>query len=296
MLLSVFNRPVAQSLHNTLQNCFGGDFAGEKGNVFEELSFNEFGEQLQPMIDESEEEQKLSFDLEEAKHGKSNVANMLSAKGRQLIEMYTEMAANGYYQKDGTKADSVYNDFEMKKFRNICREKMTDDEITTVLDYGGGGSDWDEPDFDLESGQSAKQFFEVSLVNTFEPARNELEKTKSDCVICMDVLEHIFVSDVPKVVNELFSLAKKLLIINVACYEAIALLPNGENAHITIRNAEWWKGVIDATAVHFEEVEVMLICSTSYASGIIYEPFRASDWHHGAGFSVHTKSASYNAR
>ncbi len=177
----------------------------------------------------------------------------------------------------------------------MCREKLSDDDIATVLDYGGGGSDWDEPDFDLESGQSAKQYFDVSLVNTFEPARNKLEKTKSDCVICMDVLEHIFISDVPKVVNELFSLAKKLLIINVACYEADALLPNGENAHITIRNAEWWKGVIDATAVHFEEVEVMLICSTSYTSGVVYEPFRSGNWHHGAGYSTHTKSAPYGA-
>ena len=211
------------------------------------------------MIDGLQKEQKLTFDPEEAKNAKPNAANMLSAKGRQLVEMYKEIAANGFYCKDGTKVESVYNRFELRKFRTICREKLSDDDIATVLDYGGGGSDWDEPDFDLESGQSAKQFFDVSQVNTFEPARNELEKTKSDCVICMDVLEHIFISDVPKVVNELFSLAKKLLIINVACYEADALLPNGENAHITIRNAEWWKGVIDATAVHFEEVEVMLI-------------------------------------
>ena len=109
------------------------------------------------------------------------------------------------------------------------------------------------------------------------------------------ILEHIFISDVPKVVSELFSLAKKLLIINVACYEAAALLPNGENAHITTRNAHWWKGVIDATAVHFEDVEVMLICSTSYASGVVYEPFRSGDWHHGAGFTTHYKSVTYGA-
>lgn len=246
------------------------------------------------MIDGLEKEQELSFSPEKMKNGETNAVTRLSAKGQQLVEFYTEMAANGYYLKDGTKLGSVYNSFELRKFRNICREKMTDDEITTVLDYGGGGSDWDEPDFDPASGQSAKQFFDVSIVNTFEPARNEFEKTKSDCVICMDVLEHIFISDVPKVVNELFSLAKKLLIINVACYEADALLPNGENAHITIRNAEWWKGVIDATAVHFEEVEVMLICSTSYASGVVYEPFRSSDWAHGSVFSVHTKSASFS--
>ena len=248
------------------------------------------------MIDGLQEEKKINFDLEEAKNAEPNDANILSAKGRQLIEMYKEIAANGFYSKYGTKVESVYNRFELRKFRTICREKLSDDDIATVLDYGGGGSDWDEPDFDLESGQSAKQYFDVSLVNTFEPARNKLEKTKSDCVICMDVLEHIFIYDVPKVVSELFSLAKKLLIINVACYEADALLPNGENAHITSRNAEWWKGVIDATAVHFEDVEVMLICSTSYASGVVYEPFRSGDWHHGAGFSTHIKSAPYGAR
>ena len=176
VLFSVFKCPVAQSLHNILQNCFGGDFAGEKGNAFEGLSFNEFGEQLQSMTDGLEAEQKLYFDLEEANNGKSKAANMLSAKGRQLIEIYTEMAANGYYTEDGTKAESVYNSFELRKFRNICHEKMNDDEIATVLDYGGGGSDWDEPDFDLESGRSAKQFFDVSIVNTFEPARNKFEK------------------------------------------------------------------------------------------------------------------------
>ena len=252
--------------------------------------------QLQTIINGLQEKKKLTSHLEEAKNVKTNAANMLSEKGRQLIEMYTEMAANGYYRTDGTKVGSVYNDFELRKFRNICREIMTANEIATVLDYGGGGSDWDEPDFDLESGRTAKQFFDVSLVNTFEPARYKLEKTKSDCVICMDVLEHIFISDVPKVVNELFSLAKKLLIINVACYKAAALLPNGGNAHVTIRNAEWWKGVIDATAVHYEEVEVMLICSNSYASGVVYEPFRCGNWHNGTGFSTHIKSAPYGAR
>lgn len=114
--------------------------------------------QLQTIINGLQEKKKLTSHLEEAKNVKTNAANMLSEKGRQLIEMYTEMAANGYYRTDGTKVGSVYNDFELRKFRNICREIMTANEIATVLDYGGGGSDWDEPDFDLESGQTAKQF------------------------------------------------------------------------------------------------------------------------------------------
>lgn len=203
------------------------------------------------------------------------------------------MAVNGYDRKDGVRVESAYNDFELKKFRNICRDKMFGDEIRTVLDYGGGGSNWDEPGFDPSSGQSAKQFFNLSVVNKFEPARNKLEKPKSDCVICMDVLEHIFIADVPKVVDELFSLAEKLLIINVACYEAAALLPNGENAHITVRDAEWWKGVIDAAAVRHKTTEVMLICSKTFASGVVYEPFRAGDWEESSEFSIATKTATF---
>ena len=39
------------------------------------------------MIDGLQEEKKITFDLEEAKNAEPNDANMLSAKGRQLIEM-----------------------------------------------------------------------------------------------------------------------------------------------------------------------------------------------------------------
>ena len=74
----------------------------------------------------------------------------------------------------------------------------------------------------------------------------------------VDVLEHIFVSDIPKVVEELFSLAKKLLVVNVACYKAAALLPNGENAHITVRSPDWWKGIIDVAAIKHPEVKILL--------------------------------------
>ena len=102
----------------------------------------------------------------------------------------------------------------------------------------------------------------------------------------MDVLEHIFIADIPNIVNELLSLSKKLLVINVACYKAAALLPNGENAHITVRTPDWWKGVIDASAVNHKDIEIMLICSTSFQAGIVYETFKAQDWHLSKHFTI----------
>ncbi|MGC6453115.1 MAG: hypothetical protein ACON31_04350 [Candidatus Puniceispirillaceae bacterium] len=84
------------------------------------------------------------------------MANLeLSAKGQQLVKFYSEMASNGYDRRDGSRVEAAYNDFELRKFRNICKDKMSGDEIRTVLDYGGGGSDWDAPDFDQETGQLA---------------------------------------------------------------------------------------------------------------------------------------------
>ena len=67
----------------------------------------------------------------------------------------------------------------------------------------------DAPWFDSETKQSAKQFFQIYRVHTCEPARGLMEKKKADCVVSMDVLEHIFIEDIQKVVSELFFLAKK---------------------------------------------------------------------------------------
>ena len=48
-----------------------------------------------------------------------------------------------------------------------------------MLDYGGGGSDWDASNFDGIDGMSAKQFFNVQSVTTFEPARGLKQRKKN---------------------------------------------------------------------------------------------------------------------
>ena len=209
----------------------------------------------------------------------------LSKQGQELIKLYEKMAQDGYKRTDGIKVEKAFSDFELRKFRNLCKEKISNKQIKTILDYGGGGSNWDEPNFEPTTGETAKKFFDVEKVTTFEPARNLLEKKKSDCVVCMDVLEHVYIADIPNVVEELFSLTNNLLIINVACYKAAAILPNGENAHITIRPPLWWKGVIDTIAVNYKNIEIMLICSNTFKSGEIFESFKANDWFQSSKYS-----------
>lgn len=208
----------------------------------------------------------------------------LSQKGSDLIKFYEEMAFKGVKRQDGQ--INTYNDFQLRKFRNLCKNQISSEKIKTILDYGGGGSDWDAPNFEPKTNQSAKEFFQIQDVHTFEPARGLMEKKKADCVVCIDVLEHIFIEDIPKVVSELFSLSKKLLVVNVACYKSQALLPNGDNAHITVRSPDWWKGVFDVIASNYKNIELMLICSVSFSTGVRFETFKFGDYSSVEGFAT----------
>ncbi len=204
----------------------------------------------------------------------------LTTQGMALVKLYNEMAERGYERGDQQyiKPQDVYADFQLRKFRHIVRPRMETVDIKTVLDYGGGASDWSKLNFDPDSGMSAKDFFGVDEATVYEPARDLLVKKVSDCVICMDVLEHVFIADIPNVVRDLFSHAEKLLVVNVACYPAAALLPNGENAHITVRGPDWWKGIFDTISVDYPGVEVMLLCSETFVQGVAYEPYKAATW------------------
>ena len=184
----------------------------------------------------------------------------LSDKGQRLVDMYSQMAEHGYATNIGVDIKDAYNSFELRKIRDVVKNKFAQHDIGTVLDYGCGGSDWTAPGFADEI--SAIDFFGLKKVYRFEPAREIDERTSVDCVVCFDVLEHIFVSDVATVLRDIFSHAEKLVVLNVACYEANALLPNGENAHITVQNPHWWKGVLDLISVEFPSISVDLISPT----------------------------------
>ncbi|MFZ1083735.1 MAG: class I SAM-dependent methyltransferase [Terracidiphilus sp.] len=200
----------------------------------------------------------------------------LSSKGRQLLDLYAKMAKEGYRTVDLQTIESAFNDMELRAFREPIKQVLTQFRIHTLLDYGCGGSDYEAAGFDEQL--SAREYFRLSKVFRYEPARNLDQRRKVDAVLCFDVLEHLFVADVARTVRELFSLANHLLIVNAACYSARALLPNGENAHVTVRTPQWWKGVFDAIAPEYPKVSVWLLCSTAYRQAQNFEIWSGGDW------------------
>jgi hypothetical protein len=209
---------------------------------------------------------------------------MVSSKQQALIDMYSVMAKDGYATADQGRVEVAFSDMEVRAFKDLVKPLLTRYGVKSLLDFGCGGSDYLEAGFSED--QNAKTFFELDEVRLFEPARNIDQRQPSDAVLCFDVLEHIFIADVPRIVRELFSFAGKLLVVNVACYPARALLPNGENAHITVRPPLWWKGIFDAIAIEFPDVSVQLWCSVGWRNAQGYPVFRARDWSDQEGFVV----------
>jgi hypothetical protein len=209
----------------------------------------------------------------------------LSVKGQQLVKLYQHMAENGYEKNDGTTVDIAFSDFELRDYRQHLQDILKDYSVKTILDYGCGGSVWTAPNFD-ENGQSAIEYFSLENAYRYEPARNFDERQKVDCVISFDVLEHVFIQDIPAVLRDMFSCAGKLIILNAACFVAAAKLPNGENAHITVRKPEWWKGMVDCISAEFPDVSVLLITSIGWRDSSKFPIWNANMWKNSETFVV----------
>ena len=187
----------------------------------------------------------------------------LSPKGQKLLEIYKDFFNKGYLRKDGTaiSKENTYNDFELKILKNTLLTIFKKYSIDSVVDYGSGRSNWYEKNF--HDNLSAIEFFNLKQVLHYEPSLEKNFIKKLDCVSCFDVLEHIYINDLNKIIRHIYSNANKLVIISIACYHALALLPNKENAHVTVRPPIWWKGFIESISMEYPLVNTFLICRTT---------------------------------
>ena len=205
-----------------------------------------------------------------------------SPKQVELLNLYKTMATDGYQTRDNEYISVAFSDMEIRAFRTHVKPLFEKFEVKSVLDYGSGGSDYEGGGFSGDL--NAKKYFNLDDVFLYEPARDIDERREVDAVICFDVLEHIFISDIPRVIRELYSLSQKILLVNVACYPARALLPTGENAHVTVRAPMWWKGQFDAIATEFPNVVVYLWCSKAWRKVEAFPPFSGANWLNQEGF------------
>jgi hypothetical protein len=131
---------------------------------------------------------------------------------------------------------------------------------SSILDYGSGkGLQYRAAKVKLGDGReyaSIPEFWGLA-VTCYDPGYepfSRLPSGKYDGVISTDVLEHCPETDIPWILAEMFSFARRFVFANVACYPAQKHLANGENAHCTIKGPEWWQESVGRAAMAAPEV------------------------------------------
>jgi hypothetical protein len=115
-----------------------------------------------------------------------------------------------------------------------------------VLDYGCGQSS-------LYRELASCRDLQVYRYDPAIPEISSLPVAKADLVINADVMEHIPEQDCSDVLGCLASISSNVYF-NISTRLADQILPSGENAHCTVKSADWWSAKIGH---HFEQSQIV---------------------------------------
>jgi hypothetical protein len=112
----------------------------------------------------------------------------------------------------------------------------------TLLDFGcGAGKQYTEECYHV--------FWNImpTLYDPAVPAYSKRPKGTFDGIISTDVMEHIPEDELDDVIADLVGYARLWCFVSVCCRPAKANknLPDGRNAHVTIKPPEWWREKLD---------------------------------------------------
>lgn len=195
-----------------------------------------------------------------------------SPRWRELVSLYRRMHEQG----DGTRpAAKMFAGLPRPNQIPRLRDLIKAHGAKTLLDYGSGkGMQW-KMSFNLDAIDSTtethlQRYLRLDDVQCYDPGyppHAEPPDGIFDAVICFDVLEHCPEDDMPWILDQIFGYARKFVFANIACFPAGKTLPNGENAHCTIKPVDWWKQRLAETTADYPGVGYLIICEQPAARG-----------------------------
>lgn len=178
-----------------------------------------------------------------------------SQRYRDLIALYTSMHRAGD-PAHGVAPEQTFDGRSLPPQALRIRKMIARTGARTILDYGcGKGMQYRVPvPLDGRIFNSIQEYWGVESIRCYDPGYEPFSKLPDgvfDGVVCTDVLEHCPEQDLEWIIEGLFSFARKFVFANVACYPARKTLPNGENAHCTIRPGNYWEALFEQAAARF---------------------------------------------
>jgi len=169
-----------------------------------------------------------------------------SARYRRLLDLYREMHVRGELTR-GIAPERTFPGSSLLPQAHHVRRLVAQTGAGSILDYGSGKGSQYRPLQLAEKGEarwgSVQEYWGVERIVCFDPAYEPFSRPpqgRFDGVICTDVLEHCPEPDLPWIIAELFGFARRFVFASIACHPAVKRLPNGENAHCTVRPPQFW--------------------------------------------------------
>jgi hypothetical protein len=178
-----------------------------------------------------------------------------SPRYQSLLRMYAEMHVHGEAGA-GTSAAETFEGISLIPHVHTVRRLIASTGAQNVLDYGAGkASLYGLRNFllpgETQPIESVQDYWDVDYVEFYDPGYAPYSRLPAGTyhgVICTDVMEHCPEEDLPWILGEIFAYAERFVFLTIARYPALKRLPNGENAHITIKPVEWWSDLIGQVA------------------------------------------------
>jgi hypothetical protein len=175
-----------------------------------------------------------------------------SARFGELIELNRQMHQQGSYA-NGKTATETFCGKSLRDHVAPIAALAKECGARTILDYGSGKGQMYEPFPGTPTGSRWKTLgaWNGVKVTCFDPGYAPFAdpvEERHDGVISTDVLEHVADDDIPWVLDELFRHAGRFVYAVAACYPAHKILPNGENAHVTLQPDNWWREQMEAAS------------------------------------------------
>ncbi len=203
--------------------------------------------------------------------------NNPSPRYLELLSLYTEMHRHGD-QENSIPPEKMFDGKSLLAHIDPIKGLIDQFNVSSLLDYGcGKARTYDQADLSLPSGKKingVRDYWGVNDIRFYDPGyeeHSELPTTMFDCVVSTDVLEHCPEEDLEWIVNEIFGFSRKFVLCTVALYAANKSLPNGENAHVTVKSIGWWVDLFEKASTLNNRRKFYLIGMRTYKDMSIYQ-------------------------
>ena len=125
----------------------------------------------------------------------------------------------------------------------IIKSIFEENKVKSFLDYGcGKGLQYTRWKHHKDLGVMP------TLYDPAVPEHDHLPDVTFHGVYSTDVMEHIPKEQLPETFENIFNRAERFVFLAICTQPAIAILPNGENAHCTVEPIGFWKTMVEKYA------------------------------------------------